>query len=232
MKHKAVLFDLDGTLADTIRFWAEAYLQTLLEYGVPSMDYQMFWKDIYTQNLKLHDVLDMLSVPIEKEPEFRSTRDGHYTALLREKVEWLPKAKDTLEEVVDALPCGIVTGSFKIYVDAIDEKLNIRSLTPTFVTCDEFRKQGKPDPYCLYLGADKLNVDPKECMYIGDQVCDIEAANAAGMTSCLFKGPYTPDKIDGEADVVITELTEVLPLLSLSTPRKESTRTCSANLNL
>ena len=62
--------------------------------------------------------------------------------------------------------------------------------------------------------AEKLNIDPKECIYIGDQDCDIKAANAAGMTSCLFKGPYTPEGIDGEADVVIDELSELLEILS------------------
>ena len=70
-------------------------------------------------------------------------------------------------------------------------------------------EQGKPHPSGLLIAAKNLQVNPVNCIYIGDMPFDIAAANAAGMTSCLLWGKDTPVGADGGAQIVCKDLEEV-----------------------
>ncbi|PIQ76437.1 hypothetical protein COU78_06315 [Candidatus Peregrinibacteria bacterium CG10_big_fil_rev_8_21_14_0_10_49_24] len=215
MRHRAVLFDLDGTLVNTIGLWAEAYLATLREAGV-ELSMEDFLKTTYTQNRHFEEVLKDFSLDVSRADSFRSSRDGRYMELLRTAPLWLEGAQEVLGLVQKTYMTGIVTGSHLHYIEAMETQLPLRSIVPIIITCDDMKGRTKPHPYGLLLACERLGVAPEECVYIGDQEFDIAAANSAGMTSCLLWTHYTPATADEYADMTVTSLREIPSLLGIS----------------
>lgn len=215
MKFGAVLFDLDGTLLDTIGLWMRAYLQTMQDAGV-EIGAEEFILTTYTQNKHFEEVLVHYGLDPKHGDEFRTKRDARYTHLLSTETLWIESAEETLRTIARVCPVGIMTGSHLHYIEAIEKQIPLRSLVPVLVTCDEVKGRSKPHPDGLLLTAKKLGVPPKQCIYIGDQLFDIEAAKAANMTSCLYWNEYTPPTAGQEADMSIESLSELPSLLGLS----------------
>ena len=214
MSFGAVLYDLDGTLVDTIGYWMEVYLQTLHDYGVDT-DQKEFLELIYTLNAPFDGVLDHYGIDISKAKELRAMRDKRYTDILRTKPLWFDGAEELLHKTVEKYPTAIITGSHRSYVDAIDDQVKIESIIPTIISYDEMEGHSKPSPFGLLLAAEKLKVDPKGCVYVGDQIFDVEAANNAGMTSCLLWTEFTPSAAGEEADISAESIEDLTKLFLL-----------------
>ena len=212
MKYSAILFDLDGTLVETIHLWQKAYLEMLNAHGI-AMSLEDFMERVYYPNAHYRDVLKAEGLQEDIET-FREERDALYCALLREQTQWVDGAQDVLSKARSTSAVGMMTGSWQRYVDSIDEKLSVSPHFQAIVTCDDTQGgNSKPRPYGLELCAERLHVDPKQCIYIGDMHYDITAANAAGMTSCLVWGEHTPVGADENADLVFDSLKDVLTIL-------------------
>lgn len=204
MEVAAILFDLDGTLVETTHLYEQAYMETLAGVGLPVSRER--WRGLYSTGLSLVEWLKELDADPTLEPRIRAERDARYVALLREHVEWRPGAIEALRACAESHSCGIVTGSWLSYVDAIDARLHLRAHVHAIVTADDAPSAGKPKPDTLFIGAERLGVSPQSCVYVGDQRFDLEAAAAAGMRSVLVPGPHTPNGLESLATEVITDL--------------------------
>ncbi len=211
MRLNAIFFDLDGTLVRTLHLYEEACTRILREYGVDLSPEE--FKNLYTQHLSLSNLLEKCGLDPLLESEIRPKRDVAYIKRLKEATEWYEGAKETLETINNKIPTAIVTGSWKSYTDAINERLGIYNLCRECITVDEVIGQGKPNPCSILLAAERLEVEPSYCMYIGDQQVDVCAANNAGMVSCLVKTEYTTDDAHNGADIVLKDIREALDLL-------------------
>ncbi|MDO8649437.1 MAG: HAD family phosphatase [Candidatus Peregrinibacteria bacterium] len=204
MKNSTLLFDLDGTLVDTISLYEIACLQILREYGaeVPLEKFQGW----YMSGLHTKQIAELCGLSEDIVPELRKRRDDLYMQMLATETTWLPGAEDVLKAAKKKGPVGIVTGSWKSYLDAMRPRTNIYPYAGAIVTADDMHDFMKPHPHGLLLCADRLGVDPTTCVYIGDQAFDIEAANAAGMVSVLFRGKHTPENAEKGATHVCDTL--------------------------
>lgn len=213
MNYQAVLFDLDGTLADTIGYWNTACLTTLRSFGV-SMTEEEFLRDVYTKNTSYKVLMNRIGVSEEEMQQYRRERDAMYCNLLRQQSTWYKGARALVEDIQSKAPVAIMTGSWRIYVDAIDEKAALYSVIPDVITHDDADERSKPDPHGILLAAEKTGVDPSKCMYIGDQLFDMEAAKSAGMDSCLIIRETTPKEAKEVATYVTTSFDEVRDALA------------------
>ena len=93
------------------------------------------------------------------------------------------------------------------------EKLRLSDSVGAMITADEMLPFRKPHPHGLLIAADRIGVDPATSIYIGDQIFDLHAAKAAGMTSCLIRGAHTPEGAEKEADLVAASLQDLLTML-------------------
>jgi HAD superfamily hydrolase (TIGR01509 family) len=186
-KFAAYLFDCDGTIADSMPLHYIAWKQALGRWNC-EFDERTFyaWGGMPTaqiistlnerQGLKM--VVD--AVCIEKENLY---------------YELLPQLK-AIAEVVEhieaqhrQIPFAVVSGGTRESVVASLTAVNLLDKFDVFVCAGDYKK-GKPDPEPFLLAAQKLAVNPRECLVFEDTEMGIQAATAAGMASVRVPAPW------------------------------------------
>ncbi len=188
---RAILFDLDGTLVDSIDCYEDALRQALAEIGVGQFSHQDFLESYHLGQHLDHLLQKFERTDVDK-AAVRARRDTIYLAHLRDRIAWIAGAKELLEACQDRYTLGLITGSWNSYVNAIDERLQVRDYFASIVTCDDMGKFQKPHPHGILLACSQLHIEPHEAVYIGDQQFDIDAARAAGMEAHAVRGPLSP----------------------------------------
>jgi HAD superfamily hydrolase (TIGR01549 family) len=209
---KTLLFDLDGTLVNSIPLWIEANVQSLKTRGA-TMDSQTFLIVFYQPGLHHSGILEKCGLPTVDNEAFYTQRNDFFTTLLEEKIEWLGNAGDVLKQCAQKTALGLMTGATTRSVKAIDKRLHLSDVFQEIVTYDDTGTRMKPDPYGLELIIQRLGVDATSCVYIGDQLVDVLASQAAGMTSCLIPTQDTAHDALDKADMVLANIEGVLQFL-------------------
>ncbi|MEM7245742.1 MAG: HAD family hydrolase [Acidobacteriota bacterium] len=205
MSYRGILFDLDGTLVDTVVAWVDSWLATLSSFG-PEITRERFLSEVYLKNRALGEVLESLNLDPSIEPEFRRRRDERYIGELA-NVSWLSGAPELLERARAQAPVAIVTAAWVSYVDAMDAVLDLRSRVDLVITADDTPGKHKPAPDGLLMAAERIGAPPEDCLYVGDQEFDMVAANRAGMESCFVRTDHARGHI--QADRTIGGLSEL-----------------------
>lgn len=210
MRYKAVLFDLDGTLINTIDLYAKAVIEAITSYGIPATE-EMF-RQWYMAGTRFEEIFAEHNLSSKEVPEFRRKRDARYVELLC-KTGWQDGAVDILQSLKGKVPLGIVTGSWRRYIDPIEQCLQISSYVDIIITADDMEPFHKPHPHSLFLASERLQVEPENAIYIGDQRFDLIAARAAKMPNCLVISNHTPLDATQYADYTVSELRELHDIL-------------------
>jgi HAD superfamily hydrolase (TIGR01509 family) len=177
----AVLFDLDGTLVDTVQVRIEAWARVFEEAGIPA-DRRRLGPLIGVDGRRLvREVAAIAGMTLDDDrTEAIDKRCGE----IYETLNLDPRPLPGVHELVAAMeaygiPWAIATSSRKEQVGTSVDALGLDH-EPTIVDGGHV-KHAKPEPDLLLLGAKRLNVDPTRCWYVGDATWDIAAAVAAGM---------------------------------------------------
>lgn len=187
---RAVLFDLDGTLADTARDLGWALNALLAEHGLPPQPYEAM------HPIASHGArgLIRLGFGLDRDDSrfdglrqrFLDLYDTHYaddTVLF-----------DGVPELIDGLAragyaWGIVTNKPMRFTDKLVPRLGF-PIAPAVVVSGDTVGVAKPDPRPMLHAAAGLNTPPAQCMYVGDAERDIEAGRATGMRTVLADYGY------------------------------------------
>jgi HAD superfamily hydrolase (TIGR01509 family) len=206
---KAILWDMDGVLADTTPLHFATWEQILHEEGI-AFDRQQFQK-IY--GLKNHDLIPFLAgKPMEshsieriasrKELAFRQRLPGNLLPLPG-VVDWLMRFQSW------GCKQAVASSAPPENVEALVNELGIRTYFDSLVTPGEL--PGKPDPAVFLLAASQLGVSPRKCLVIEDSIPGVEAARRAAMR-CVAVATTNPPQVLTGADIVVTtmaQLTEI-----------------------
>ena len=186
--YKAYLFDMDGTIADSMPLHYIAWKQALAEYGCPLFPEPLFYswggmpvREIVATLNERHS----LNMPIE---EVAHRKEGLYYELLP-KLTAVPEVLEQIEEAHQRIPFAVVSGSTR---ESVTKSLEILGLLDKFdvLVCAGDYKNAKPAPEPFLLAAQKLNVPPKSCLVFEDTEMGIQAATAAGMASVRILQPW------------------------------------------
>jgi HAD superfamily hydrolase (TIGR01509 family) len=210
----AVIFDLDGVLADSEPWWNEIDAKLLAEHGISyhgeyhrnvlGVSYQIaveFYKNAFG-----------LAAPAE---ELMRRRGEIATEFFANRVGLFPSAKAILEELCRMnLRLAVATSSVSASARPFLERHEITSLFEVIVTGDEIER-GKPQPDIYLHAAEKLGVAADACLVIEDALSGVAAAKAAKMrvaaipdTRFVDARPYAK-----EANYVLGKLSEVPALV-------------------
>ncbi len=212
---RAMLFDLDGTLADTAPDLAAAANAMRVARGLEPVPLERL------RPMASHGARGLVGVAFECAPG-----DADYEAL---RVEFLDRYEaalavhstlfDGMPDVLDALEArgiawGIVTNKAMRFTAPLAAKLGLATRAGAIVGGDT-TAFAKPHPAPLLHAADLLDIPPSECIYVGDDLRDMTAGHAAGMGTVAAAWGYCgrSEPTQWQADVVCDEPRSLLTLL-------------------
>ncbi len=176
----AVLWDMDGTLVDTEPYWIASEFDLAARHGGS-------WSRGHALAIVGMDLLDAgryirqhMGVDLTPERIVDELLDG-VVARVKESVPWRPGARTLLDRLqAAAVPCALVTMSYRRFVDPILEHLQPGTFQAV-ITGDALR-HGKPHPEPYLTAAAALGVAAGECLAIEDSPTGVASAEAAGCT--------------------------------------------------
>ncbi len=216
----AVIFDVDGTLLDSMPTYLEIMNRVCheLDWPIPKAG---FMREVITYG---HNPVEVL---------FGSIDDiDTYTQLLNDKASelWHKISNDMTKPFPDALSAlstlqqaglhlAIVTDSSEMTVNQITELPDC----PNFdvVITNEHVDTRKPSPAGIELALNEIGITPDAAIYIGDSPADIEAAHAAGVRVIgITTGPSQREDLElNKPDYIIDTLSELTNLMQFGAPK-------------
>lgn len=216
---RALLFDLDGTLVDSAPDLAGAANEMRLERGLPGLPYEMLRPVVGTG---ARGMLGMALSIAPEHDEFEQTRDDflrRYEARMLRLTALVPAVESMLDLLgARRLPWGIVTNKAERFALPITEALGLRRRAATVIAGDT-TPYTKPHPAPLLEAARRIGVAPQHCVYVGDDVRDVQAGRSAGMKTVAASWGYLglgEPILDWGADFVSESPTQLLKSLSLA----------------
>ncbi len=191
-----VLFDLDGTLADTAPDLAWALNTLRLRYDRPALPLATL------RPLASHGARGLLKTGFDlspSDPFFEELRDEFLT-LYRDHLCVDTRLFDGVSELLDALDTrhiswGIVTNKLTRFTDPLVQQLGLEERAQCIVSGDTYARP-KPYPDPLQGAARELELPVESLLYLGDDVRDMQAAQAAGIKGVVARYGYLGDGPD------------------------------------
>lgn len=180
---KLVIFDLDGTLLNSITDLGNACNVALKQFGYPLHDEQAYKKFVGNGIYKLVE----RSLPKEARNQenvlkVKAIFDAYYKAHSLDETRPYPGIELLLMKLKEkGIHCGVVTNKAHEYAVELTQKFFAATIEKTLG-----QREGiptKPHPQGVQEMMTYFQVEPSECLYIGDSNVDIQTAKAAGVTS-------------------------------------------------
>ncbi|MEP3388137.1 MAG: HAD-IA family hydrolase [Reichenbachiella sp.] len=176
---KGLIFDLDGTILDSMLLHHEGYNHALAPYGIdypkdvfesrggiPTKDtMRMIEKDYQIKDFDIEQALEMKRLFVESNLD---------------KIQLISPVFEIIKDYQNKLPMAVGTGSNRKVVDELFERFNLSKYITHVVTATEVA-QYKPHPETFLKCAELINVDPVDCVVFEDGKPGIQAAKTAGM---------------------------------------------------
>lgn len=209
---KAVLFDFDGTLADSAPDLAAAVNRMREARRLAPLDASTVRP---YASMGARGLLRIGFAMTPEHPDYVAMRDeflDRYAEAVCEETRLFPGMPEVLAELERrALAWGIVTNKAARFTERIVPRLGV---SPACVVCGDSTPHLKPHPASLLLAAGRLSLAPGDCLYVGDDLRDIQAAHAAGMRSAAAEWGYHGTQNDGprtwNADLLLSHPQQIL----------------------
>lgn len=187
---RAVLFDLDGTLADTAPDLGHALNEQRRRHGLPPLPQELI------RPHASHGARGLLAIGFNLAPtdaDFTRMREEYlqlYADNLCLHTRLFPGMAETLETLETRhIPWGVVTNKPERFTHPLMERLGLRHRAACTISGDTCSKP-KPHPEPILCACRDLELPPADCIYVGDAERDVEAAVAAGMEALVAAYGY------------------------------------------
>lgn len=210
---KAVLFDMDGVLIDSERFYMKGTLEWMNELGFKGT-YEDVCSIIGTTMLKTYQMCAKMLDNRYTIEELAAINEKYF--LVDHPLDYSTIAKVGSIELLKycksvGLKVALCSSSSLVNINAAVDGCGFRPYLDFIVSGEQFEKS-KPNPEIYIHAAAELNVMIKECVVIEDSLYGIEAGKAAGMIVIALNDECIPNKQD-EADYIINHLIEAKELI-------------------
>ena len=216
MVYRGAIFDMDGTLVDTLPYLVESVNEMLKHFNLPTKTSEEVRLAVGNGAMKLMERILLFGEDKATDKEFLMQALDYYDGCCQRNAMAGTKPYDGIIEVLAELnakkiPIGICTNKQHFAAVEIAEKI----LTPIkfdAIQGDERNMPKKPDPTTALAVAKKLGVKPEEVAYFGDTYVDVETAINAGFLPIGVTWGFRPESelVDAGAKIIVHHPKEIL----------------------
>ena len=194
---KGAVFDVDGTLLDSMPIWenaSERFLEGLGIEAEPGLNEIMFRMSLDEGAAYLRSAYNLAMTDQEiKEGVLGVIRDFYFY-----QAQPKPGAGEFLAQMkAREIPMYIATSSNREHIRAAFERLGVYNYFDGLITCEE-AGAGKSDPRIFLLAADRMGLEPADIFVFEDVIHAIRTANSAGFVTA---GVFDPASSDDNAAI-------------------------------
>jgi len=198
---EAVIFDLDGTMIDSMWLWADIDREYLGRFGIPLDDPKELQCRIEGMSFHETAVYFKEHFPI---PDSIEQMKKDWNAMAYDKYATQVPLKEGVKSFLSGclrrgIRLGIATSNSRELVSNILKVHGLEDYFSCIMTGSDI-KCGKPAPDIYLACADKLNVSPSSCLVFEDIMPGLTAGKCAGMTICAVADEYSSDTLQEKID--------------------------------
>ncbi len=214
--NRAVLFDWDGTLADTRQVVVTTFQKVIREEVGYEVDREFIERRIGTgaaQTFK--EILQKAQKPVTDESIKRLLVKKIETEIsLSDQVKLFPGAIELLEALQGEVRLALASMNNRAVIEDLLDKMKIRNCFDVILTVEEVEKF-KPDPEIFLKCATRLRFKPEECVVFEDSIFGVQAARNAGMDCiAVLTGVYSRKELEiAKPVLIVRSLTEINQIL-------------------
>jgi len=209
MGFKGIIFDLDGVLTDTEYYQWQGWVEALKPFGI-----NISKEDYFNYAGKRGDI-------IEAELIKNYNLNIEMGSLLKKKekllIEWfhnkelklLPYARESVEFFSKIAKIAVASGGPKDEVILKLKRVNLYNYFPIITAGNEV-KRGKPFPDIYLLAAQRLILNPEDCLAFEDTEYGLAAAKSAGLTCFAIPSEFSVKQSFSKADKIFKDLGGVI----------------------
>jgi beta-phosphoglucomutase family hydrolase len=205
---KAVIFDLDGVIAETERAHIQAEKETMLKNGVQISEDELHRYTGTTAKQMFTDLIKKYNLPVTFEEIFRQKEEIMFKLIEKQ----IQPTKGVIVLILKlkqrGIRLGIGSSSHRRLIEFVLKKLNIASLFDAVVGAEDI-VNSKPDPETFLTCAKRLRVSPHACLVVEDAKLGIEAAKSAGMKCLGYRNPDSGNQDLSKADIVTDDFSKL-----------------------
>ena len=206
---KAVIFDMDGVLVDSQPYHFKADIDTMAEYGVikDQKFYESFAGTLTADRMRTLKEMFGLDVPVE---EMTIKRENMILDIMGKEdikpVSGIPEFLRSIKE--KGLTTAVASSSDYKLINLILDRLKIAKYFDS-VTSGSDVKRGKPSPDVFLLAAERIGIEPAECLVVEDSENGVKAAKAAGMKVLGYINPTSGKQDLSLADFITDDFKKI-----------------------
>ncbi len=205
---KAVIFDMDGVLVDSEDAMKTTSIESLERFGIHPeksdfLEFTGMGEDAFIGGVAR-------KFGIEYNTEMKDYAYERYVEEAEDLVYVFPEAREVIRKTGEnGMKIAVASAADMIKVKANLKCIGIDAdLFDALVTGNDVKKN-KPDPEIFLKAAEKMGMDPEECIVIEDAVSGLRAAKTAGMTSIGITSAFSSEEMkEGEPDHIVDSLEE------------------------
>lgn len=200
----AVIWDMDGVLADTAPHHLLAWQETFAKRGINFTEADFKRGFGIRNDAIIKNTLGEQLTPDEIETIARG-KEATFRRIIGKDVKPLPGALELLQALYDqGIRMAIASSTTIKNIRLIIGSLGIKKYFKAVVTGHDVT-EGKPSPLVFLLAAKRLGAEPKNCIVFEDAVAGVKAAKSAGMYCVAVANTHPREKLK-EADLIVETL--------------------------